>query len=133
MRIITLSDLTKAIANRLCITYSEAKMYALKVLDFFGYEDRVIDNLLEREDRQLFYELQKHGILFAEREEMTLPDGRGWRIHYWHLDKKTIFTSTDNVLNKCLETTSKVPDTTEMEDIYNSLSSDIWTSRKVPH
>jgi hypothetical protein len=53
------------------------------VLNFFGYSDRIIDNVLEPEDRDAFYMLEDAGILTTEREETTLYDGREWRIHYW--------------------------------------------------
>jgi hypothetical protein len=63
----------------------EEQAYGLArhVLNFFGYADRIIDNVLEPEDRDAFYMLEDAGILTTEREETTLYDGREWRIHYW--------------------------------------------------
>ena len=61
----------------------QAYELALRVLNFFGYSDRIIDNVLEPEDRDAFYMMEDAGILTTEREETTLYDGREWRIHYW--------------------------------------------------
>jgi len=64
---------------------------AQHVLNFFGYSERIIDNILEPEDRDAFYQLEDTGILTTEREETTLYDGREWRIHYWLFRKERIF------------------------------------------
>jgi hypothetical protein len=60
------------------------------VLNFFGYSDRIIDNVLEPEDRDMFYMLEDATILTTEREETTLYDGREWRINYWLFRKDKI-------------------------------------------
>ena len=79
--IVTLEDLQMAIANRIGIPEEEAHRDANFVMDIFGFDDRVIDNVLEPEDRQLFYILEEEGMLTTEREETTLYDGREWRTH----------------------------------------------------
>ena len=84
--IITVEELTQAI--RMSPKYrdlpeEEAYSIARHVLNFFGYSDRIIDNVLEPEDRDAFYMMEDAGILTTEREETTLYDGREWRIHYW--------------------------------------------------
>src|SRR3989441_8075573 len=63
---------------------------AQHVLNFFGYSERIIDNVLEPEDRDAFYMLEDSGILTTEREETTLYDGREWRIHYSMFRKERI-------------------------------------------
>jgi hypothetical protein len=88
--IITLDDLSRAIANRVGIDIEEARRDAGFVMDIFGFDDRVIDNVLDPEDRQLFYILEEEGMLTTEREETTLYDGREWRTHYWKLRKDVI-------------------------------------------
>jgi len=90
MNIITLDALSRAIANRVGLGIEEARRDAGFVLDIFGFDDRVIDNVLDPEDRQLFYILEEEGMLVTEREETTLYDGREWRTHYWQLKKNTI-------------------------------------------
>ena len=71
MRIITLDDMSRAIANRMGINGEKAKRVAGFVMDLFGYDDRIIDNILEPEDRQLFYILEAEGMLTTGREETT--------------------------------------------------------------
>ena len=55
MTVITLDDLAKAIANRIGIDIEQARKDAEFVMDIFGFDDRVIDNVLDPEGRQLFY------------------------------------------------------------------------------
>ena len=89
---LNLDELTTAIRN----SYSrdmpdeEAEAMARHVLNFFGYSEGIIDNVLEPEDRDAFYQLEDNGILTTEREETTLYDGREWRIHYWLFKKDRI-------------------------------------------
>ena len=90
MNIITFDVLSRAIANRVGIDIEEARRNAGFVLDIFGYDDRVIDNVLNNEDRQLFYILEEEGMLTTDQEDTILYDGREWRTHYWVLKKNTI-------------------------------------------
>src|SRR3989442_15136262 len=79
---LTVDDLTRAIKNsidRTGMKEEEARAMAQHVLNFFGYSERIIDNVLEPEDRDAFYMLEDSGILTTEREETTLYDGREGR------------------------------------------------------
>jgi len=99
-------------------------------MDLFGFDDRIIDNVLEHEERQLFYLLESVGILNTEREEIFLHDGRGWRIHYWLLKKKLILKYSNKiVMTKKFEDnkTEKIP----YENIYSYLPKYMWTARKL--
>ena len=90
---ITVDELTKAIRNsidRRGMPEDEARQMAQHVMNFFGYSERIIDNILEPEDRDAFYMLEDSGLLTTEREETTLYDGREWRIHYWLFKKEKI-------------------------------------------
>jgi len=69
----------------------DARTIASHVLNFFGFNARIIDNVLEPDDRDTFYMLEDNGILETERDETTLYDGREWRIHYWMFRKDRIF------------------------------------------
>jgi hypothetical protein len=69
----------------------DARSIAAHVLNFFGFNERIIDNVLEPDDRDTFYMLEDTGILETERDETTLYDGREWRIHYWMFCKERIF------------------------------------------
>src|SRR2546425_10675116 len=85
MGTLTVEDLTRAIRNsidRSGMKDEEARAMAQHVLNFFGYSERIIDNVLEPEDRDAFYMLEDSGILTTEREETTLYDGREWRNQY---------------------------------------------------
>src|SRR3989337_3410973 len=79
---LTVEDLTRAIKNsidRAGMKDDEARSIAQHVLNFFGYSERIIDNVLEPEDRDAFYLLEDSGILTTEREETTLYAGGHWR------------------------------------------------------
>ena len=136
MSIITLDDLSQAIANRIGINIEEARRDAGFVLDIFGYDDRVIDNVLDPEDRQLFYILEEEGMLATEREETTLYDGREWRTHYWQIRKETILRYAGD--NKTPPRTMMYGDQRPItiiedisdENVYGQLEEESWTTRR---
>jgi len=126
MTVITLDDLSRAIANRIGIDIEEAKKDASFVMDIFGFDDRVIDNVLDPEGRQLFYILEEEGMLSTEREETTLYDGREWRTHYWQLRK-------DVILKYSKEKKENDQEQAKEDDegsIYKMLDDEVWYSRK---
>lgn len=131
MNIITLDILSKAIANRVGIDIEEARRNAGFVLDIFGYSDRVIDNILNNEDRQLFYLLEEEGMLTTDQEDTILYDGREWRTHYWVLKKKTIIKYARDK-NSCMKSVLSNKHIWDISDrsIYDSLTEDNWTTRK---
>ena len=133
MNIITLDDLSKAIANRVGIDIEEARRDAGFVMDIFGFQDRVIDNVLDPEDRQLFYILEEEGMLTTEREETTLYDGREWRTHYWVIRKDVIlkFAKDENKrIGTVLSDKQTIEDISD-EAIYDNLNDDQWVTRKL--
>lgn len=132
MTIITLNDLSKAIANRVGIGFDEARRDAGFVMDIFGFDDRVIDNVLDPEDRQLFYILEEEGMLTTEREETTLYDGREWRTHYWRLKKDTIvrYSKEQNGIRDYLIDKKQSRNFSD-DDIYDNMEEDLWTTRKI--
>lgn len=123
--IITLEDLAMAIAARVDIDLESALKDANFVMDLFGFEDRIIDNILEPEDRQLFYILEEEGMLLTEREETTIYDGRSWRTHYWFLNKETILKYKEEGRRK-REEKKKEEDAAE---IYKEIPDELWFSR----
>jgi hypothetical protein len=99
-------------------------------MDIFGFDDRVIDNVLDPEDRQLFYILEEEGMLTTEREETTLYDGREWRTHYWKLRKNTIHRFADEASRKGEPLIDKKqPVNVSSEDIYGNMEEDVWMTR----
>jgi hypothetical protein len=131
--LVTLAVLTKAIKIILAIDENEARQYAEIVLDLFGYDDSIIDNVLEHKERCLFYRLESEGLLLTRREEIILDDGRNWRIHYWILEKTIIFhpemeKSGKPIRKKNQELHVQSPHSS----IYSSLPEEAWAARKAP-
>ncbi len=120
---LTVDDLTLAIKNsidRAGMKDEEARTMAQHVLNFFGYSERIIDNVLEPEDRDAFYMLEDSGILTTEREETTLYDGREWRIHYWMFRKDRI---------QELSEAQKAKEEAEKDSsIYDAVPEDTWVA-----
>jgi len=123
--IVTLEDLQMAISNRIGIPEEDASRDANFVMDIFGFDDRVIDNVLEPEDRQLFYILEEEGMLTTEREETTLYDGREWRTHYWLFKKDAIKAMSEN--EREMRRLKRA--TPSEEDVYNSMPAELWSQR----
>src|SRR2546428_9747621 len=76
---LTVDDLTRAIKNsidRTGMKEEEAPAMAQHVLNFFGYSERIIDNVLEPEHRDGFYMLADSGILTTDRQGATLYERR---------------------------------------------------------
>jgi hypothetical protein len=131
--IITLNDLSKAILHRLGVNKQEARRIAGFILDIFGYEDRVIDNVLDLEDRQLFYILEEEGMMTSGREETILYNGREWLTHYWQLKRNIILKYAKNGKKRIKN--DEFSKSTDMKfsnynNIYDSLSKDVWNARK---
>ncbi len=118
-------ELSQAISKGLSLqqrrmSQEEAAEAAEHLINFFGYNDRVIDNMLEPEDRDAFYTMEDIGVLQTEREETTLYDGREWRIHYWILNVHKIIE-----LSQMKNVDTQVKDTDEFQ-IYEELSDESW-------
>ena len=120
---ITVDDLTIAIENSIDsdmkLEHEEAFDLAQHVLNFFGYSNRIIDNVLEPEDRDAFYMLEVSGVLTTEREEITLYDGREWRIHYWLFKNEKI----QDLINNIKPVQEEVVEET---DLYKELPREAW-------
>lgn len=120
--IITVEELTQAIKNspdNRGMLEEQAYSLAQHVLNFFGYSDRIIDNILEPEDRDAFYMLEDAAILTTEREETTLYDGREWRIHYWLFRREKIAELMSEYVGGGVEEEAH-------ESVYGELSPDMW-------
>ena len=119
--IVTVEELTQAIRNspdNRGIPEEEAYDIARHVLNFFGYSDRIIDNVLEPEDRDMFYMLEDATILTTEREETTLYDGREWRINYWLFRKDKI--------RQLMDDESRNGSDEQEETVYDDIPLDAW-------
>ncbi len=120
---ITIGVLAKAIRNcvdKKGLEYDETVRMAEHVMNFFGFNERILDNILEPEDRDAFYTLEEYGLLVTEREETTLYDGREWRVHYWKLKKDVIMNLTNH------GEPEKRKRRTEDYSFYDEIPEDIW-------
>lgn len=89
-QMITVRKLAQAIERHLSHPPEQAEEEARTVLNYFGFQDTIIDNRIEPEDRKLFYALHDVGLLQSSWETVHLLDGRHWRIFYWRLDEDAI-------------------------------------------
>lgn len=120
-----IEDLSAAIQNSVDgreMQQSAARSMAEHVMNFFGYNERIIDNILEQEDRDVFYMLEDAGLLTTEREETTLYDGREWRIHYWLFQKEKILSLVDTE-------TERFEEATDDDNVYDEVPDGVWSSR----
>lgn len=120
---LTVEDLTKAIRNSIDsagMKEDEARTMAHHIMNFFGYNERIIDNVLEPEDRDAFYMLEDSGLLTTEREETTLYDGREWRIHYWLFRK-------DRILELVQAAKAKEELPTGEPSVYDEVPEEFWS------
>ncbi len=121
MVVITVGDVENALLNTLGkkgMAKDEIKKLAEYVMNFFGFDDTISDNLLKAKDRDVFYTLQDVGILTTFQDQITIKKGKIWRIHYWVLKKNEILRLA-NLKDR------------EKEDdeytIYNEISNDVWS------
>ncbi len=124
--LITLDIFKNAIMNSMktpAMREQAAVGLAEHVLNFFGFQDRIIDNMLEPEDRDAFYMLEDVGLLTTEREETGLPDGREWRIHYWVMREDKIMRALKLRERKQYKADDSV------ETVYDTIPDDIWFRR----
>jgi len=130
MPLVTMNALTKAIQRKLNVTGDEARRYAMIVMDFFGYDDCIIDNILDHHDRKLFYRLQAEGLLNVQRDEVILCNGKSWRIHYWMLQKHEIFPSVPLKQGRDTSTKNGSDPSYKPHTVYSSLPDKAWAARK---
>lgn len=98
----------------------EAENIAEEVMNLFGYDKTITDNLISSNERNLFYLLEDHDILATEEETAYLPSGKRWRIHYWKIKEKKI----RDILAEEEEKEE------EEKDIYEELSDNVWKREK---
>jgi hypothetical protein len=130
MPLIPLNVLSKAIQRKLNIDEKEARRYAEILMDIFGYNDWVIDNMLDHSDRRLFYRLESEGILNTRRDEALLSDGTNWRIRYWEFQKNSLFSYETKKGERSIRTKNRNAPSYSLHTIYSSLPEKVWTTRK---
>ena len=124
---LTLAQLTQAIRRKVDegMETVVAEGIAEHALGFFGFSNRIIDNALEPNDRNLFYQLQDYDLLTTESEETTLWDGREWRIHYWKFK-----SSAEAFALAAMDMRAKkVEDEDPYAGIYDDMPANLWKER----
>jgi len=112
--------LSKAITKRIGVKQDAADDLAMRVLNYFGYGEEVIDNSLDQEDRRLFYFLQDVSLLKTAWEEAILQSGRTWRIFYWYLN-------VENIEEYSIEE----DDPKHEEGLYDALPQGVWSREEI--
>ncbi len=121
MAVVTVELLTEAIRHTLVpkvkIPPERAEPLARLVLNYFGTEETLLDNVISADDRDAFYLLEEEGLLASEEEDALVAKGRTWRIHYWLLRKSAIETAAH-------PPAAAAPD--EARAVYESIPADSW-------
>ncbi len=110
---ITVDMLVRAVESKASLEKEEAESVAGQVMAYFGFDNRIVDNIIDKNDRKLFYMLQEAGILNSSWETLTLHNGKNWRIYYWYFSEQKI--------RECLAEQQE-----EEEDIYSSIPDEVW-------
>ncbi len=132
MYLITLKIMKQAIEHKTGLKNQQAKNIATFIMDTFGYETRIIDNILNTNKRQIFYMLEGEGLLTTTREQTRLYDGRAWMTHYWQLNTAAIrYYSKQNTIHSVKKTLKKRKIIKNPSTIYNTLSEEKWLTRKI--
>jgi hypothetical protein len=115
--IVTYETLAEAVKNRLEVTEDVSDDISFRVLNYFGFNDEIIDNVLDQDDRRMFYFLQDVQLLTTHWEEAVLPTGRTWRVFYWvlNIDKIMRFAAPPHV------------EAVEEHGLYETLPEDFWS------
>ena len=122
--VVTYDDLVSALSKLLGkrgMGKEEVSKLAIYLLNFFGYSDYIIDNILNTDDRDVFYMLEEEGLLTTEREEIYILKGKVWRIHYWMLRKRKILELSRSV---DVKKEKKAPDEYA---VYDEMPEDLWS------
>jgi hypothetical protein len=122
--VVTIEELAEAIRNTLVahgrLPAENAESVATQVLNYFGTEEMVLDNVLSNEDRDMFYQLEEEGLLSSEEEDTLVARGKTWRIHYWLMRKATVEAAAHPPPPPSKDTTG---------EIYTQMPADNWAHR----
>ncbi len=92
--VISLNELARAIMHETSVTVKDAEETALVLLNIFGFETRIVDNVLDNSERSLIRTLEDAHLIKTEREDCILEDGRDWHMHFWTLNYDAIKSVT---------------------------------------
>ncbi len=131
----SLSMALRRSVGRESMRLEDAEAIASHILNFFGFNERIIDNILEPDDRDVFYMLEDCGLLETERDETTLYDGREWRIHYWSMRRDRVMRlageeSREMEIERAREEQNHTGDYVTAQTIYHELGDEVWVQRQ---
>ncbi len=87
---VRLEELAAAIMTVAGVGQTEARQTAMHMLNIFGFETQIIDNVLDSEDRSMLRILEDERIITTSQDDCILDDGREWRIHYWKINTEAV-------------------------------------------
>jgi len=127
LTVVSMDDVASAMHNTLGkkgMSDVDSSKLAEYLINFFGYADQVIDNLLTSADRDVFYMLEEEGFLTTYQEEAHLTKGVLWRVHYWILKK-------DQILRMAKREETALLNKDENSAVYDEVSVEMWNSHKL--
>ncbi len=138
--IITAVDLGKAISHKIGGSLEETIKNSYDVKDYLGEHKRRLDNYLDTDLRQLFYQLEDHGLVYREHEPATTSSGRMLDLYFWGLNISNILEAKKNyersiskkVIVSLPENKTSENEDKKLEHLYNGISNDTWFHREVP-
>ncbi len=113
-----MANLVDMLRRRLRMLREDAQAVASTVEHAFHGSDEVDDDILDKDLRQLFYDLQDEKILDVRRQEY-IKDGQLLRGYFWHL--------RDDV-GELPQADHRLP--TPEEQLYAKLRSQAWDRRR---
>lgn len=122
MSVITFQEMRDALVallGRKGMGPDEVGELAEYLLGFFGYGTEVVDNILQPEDRDVFYMLEEEGLLSTRQEEVLVTPGKLWRLHYWILRVDRVKDALEDGHQE----------TEGYEDLYDSIADEVWVRR----
>ncbi|MDX1534723.1 MAG: DUF6015 family protein [Thermoplasmata archaeon] len=113
-------DVLVALLGRRGMGPHEIAELAEYLLGFFGYGTEVVDNVLQPDDRDVFYMLEEEGLLGTRQEEVLVTPGKLWRLHYWIL-------RVDRVKHALKEGQDEGKG---YEALYEGMADEVWVRRQ---
>ncbi len=87
------------------------------VLNLFGPDNFVLDNVLESTERKFLYFFEELGFVESITDDVVISAGRYWRIHYWILKEDRIIKYLDK-----LKDVKKL----NYDEMYKVISDELW-------
>ncbi|MGC9124410.1 MAG: DUF6015 family protein, partial [Thermoplasmata archaeon] len=100
------------------MNYNDALKIGEHILNFFGFEDQIIENGLENDDREILYFLENLDLVEFKVSTLNTYEGKEWNVSTVHLKDKKIF----EFANRGIEASKEI----EISEIYEKLPEEAW-------